>query len=228
VETAANKESLEPTVPQPGNGRLILALIGGIPLIVILAASWLWYFVVNGELDIVGALGTANRGVLVQPPRQSLDAGWHGADGETYALPETPRWVLVVPQQGADCAADCEQRLFVTRQIHIALGKTMHRVARALVTDAAPGALSLTVAALSDERPIPDDFATYLERDQRGLTVWHSSPDSFAASFPEYLAARDNWYLMDPRGWIMMRYDGSVSYKDVISDLKFLLKNSNG
>jgi hypothetical protein len=33
---------------------------------------------------------------------------------------------------------------------------------------------------------------------------------------------------MDPAGWIMMRYDPSIGYKDVISDLKFLIKNSNG
>ena len=33
---------------------------------------------------------------------------------------------------------------------------------------------------------------------------------------------------MDPNGWVMMRYDSSVDYKDVIADLKFLLKNSNG
>jgi hypothetical protein len=32
----------------PGNGRLILALIAGIPVTVIPAASWLWYFVVHG------------------------------------------------------------------------------------------------------------------------------------------------------------------------------------
>ncbi|MFT4825767.1 MAG: hypothetical protein ACI9J0_003701, partial [Cryomorphaceae bacterium] len=31
-----------------------------------------------------------------------------------------------------------------------------------------------------------------------------------------------------PAGWIMMSYDGKVGYKGVISDLKFLLKNSSG
>ena len=36
------------------------------------------------------------------------------------------------------------------------------------------------------------------------------------------------WYLVDPAGWIMMSYNSEVSYKDVISDLKLLLKNSGG
>ena len=32
----------------------------------------------------------------------------------------------------------------------------------------------------------------------------------------------------DPAGWIMMAYNSGDSYKDVIADLKFLLKNSRG
>lgn len=52
------------------NNRMMLLLIGGIPLTIILAATWLWFFVARGELDLVSVLGTANRGTLVQPPRQ--------------------------------------------------------------------------------------------------------------------------------------------------------------
>ena len=53
--------------------RMVLLLIGGIPLTVALVATWLWYFVVRGDLDLVNILGTANRGELVQPPRQLDD-----------------------------------------------------------------------------------------------------------------------------------------------------------
>ena len=49
-----------------------------------------------------------------------------------------------------------------------------------------------------------------------------------AALFPEYLSDSSTWYLVDPSGWIMMSYNEKVTYKDVIKDLKFLLKNSNG
>ena len=47
------------------NNRMVLLLISGIPLIMILAATWLWYFVARGDLDLVGMMGTANRGALV-------------------------------------------------------------------------------------------------------------------------------------------------------------------
>lgn len=214
--------------PVPGNGRLILALIAGIPVTVILAASWLWYFVVNGELDIVGELGTANSGELLRPPRQARDAGWRSAEGQAFQPVTPPKWVLVVPQREGRCAAACESRLYETRQIHMALGKTMGRVARALVTAASPGELVLAADTLSDERPVPGTMAQYLDRDQRGMSVWYSSEAAFGDLFPELEEQPDSWYLMDPAGWVMMRYDPSISYKDVIADLKFLLKNSNG
>ena len=212
----------------PGQGRLTLLLIAGIPVIVILASTWMWYFVASGKLDLVGALGTANSGDLLRPPRQAVSAGWLNDEGREFAplQRQTARWTLVVPQASADCDALCEQRLFETRQIHMALGKEMGRVDRMLVTTA--DEIKLLVAALSDDRPLPGSFSAYLESEQRGLTVWRSDDLAFDALFPELAAAPASWYLMDPAGWIMMRYDPSIGYKDVISDLKFLIRNSNG
>jgi len=216
------------SVPQPGNGRLTLLLIAGIPVIVILASTWMWYFVARGELDLVSALGTANRGDLVQPPRQATSAGWVDASGAAFdpQTQERPRWTFVIPQREGRCAEACERRLFETRQIHTALGKDLGRVERLIVTPA--DTLTLDVAALSDDRPLPDTFRAYLEMEQRGMTRWQSSAASFEQMFPELAGHPNSWYLMDPAGWIMMRYDPSIDYKDVISDLKFLIKNSNG
>ncbi|CAN0600178.1 unnamed protein product, partial [Ectocarpus sp. 12 AP-2014] len=216
------------TPPVKGSGRLTLLLIAGIPVIMVLASSWLWFFVANGQLDLVSALGTSNRGDLVSPPRQVMEAGWSGPSGEAFDPLEggTPRWVMVIPQASADCDALCESRLYETRQIHQALGKELGRVRRVLITPA--DALNLSVEALSDDRPLPADFAAYLATEQRGLTRWQSSAESFSEMFPELGQQAESWYLMDPNGWVMMRYDDSIDYKDVISDLKFLIKNSNG
>jgi hypothetical protein len=216
------------TAPVSGSGRLTLLLIAGIPVTVILAASWMWYFVANGQLDLVGALGTANKGMLVQPPRQVQAVGLRNADGTPWNPQQRERasWTLVIPQASTVCDELCEARLFETRQIHMALGKEMGRVDRALVS---PGPeLQLAVETLSDGRPVPADFPAYVERDQRGLAVLHGGEASFATLFPELESQPESWYLMDPGGWIMMRYDPSIGYKDVISDLKFLIKNSNG
>jgi len=214
--------------PAPGSGRLTLLLIAGIPVTVILAATWMWYFVASGQLDLVGALGTANKGDLVQPPRRVRDAGLMDRSGNSWQPGADGRatWTLVVPQRSPRCDTGCEARLFETRQIHMALGKEMGRVDRALVSTAEE--VSLAVDSLSDERPLPADFDAYVERDQRGLVLLHGGDEAFARLFPELDAEPASWYLMDPGGWIMMRYDPSVGYKDVISDLKFLIKNSNG
>ncbi len=61
------------TEPKPGSGRMVLLLIGGLPVTIILAATWLWYFGTSGNVDLVGMLGTANRGALIKPPRQLDD-----------------------------------------------------------------------------------------------------------------------------------------------------------
>lgn len=228
AKAAAAPQSAAATPPRPGQGRMVLLLIAGIPVTMILAASWLWFFVARGELDLVGALGTSNAGDLLKPPRQALEAGWTTASDTPLALPDTPRWTLVIPDADGDCDADCEYLLYETRQIHGLLGKDMGRLQRALVSTAAPDELALSTEALSDERPVPETFSAYVDRDQRGLNLWRSGAGSFDEMFPELKEQPGSWYLMDPYGWVMMRYDESVHFKDVLSDLKFLLKNSNG
>ena len=82
---------------------------------------------------------------------------------------------------------------------------------------------------LSDGRRAPgESFAGYLEEEHRGLEVFTLQAPDYRALFPEHEADESTWYLVDPGGWVMMSYNGEVSYKDVITDLKFLLKNSGG
>ncbi|MEM6606182.1 MAG: hypothetical protein AAF671_10505 [Pseudomonadota bacterium] len=225
IEDLGPKSAGQPSITR---GRMTLLLIAGIPVTVLLASTWLWYYVMSGKLDIVGALGTANHGQLVQPPRQVMTSAWTNADGTPLALEEPRRWTLLIPVSGNDCDANCEQRLYTTRQIHQSLGKEIARVQRAFVTDTSLEALTFSAPTLSDDRPLPESFTAYLMSEQRGIATWTSPEDSFRNVFSELEARPDSWYLLDPAGWVMMRYDGAVDYKDVISDLKFLIKNSNG
>ena len=210
------------------NNRLVILLIAGIPLTMILAASWLWFFVMRGDLDLVGMLGTANRGSLVQPPRQFADLQLLEDGGHAFVYNDVePRWMLVVANPAKSCDQDCEHNLYLTRQIHVAMGKEFSRIRRFYVGGDSPADTELAVNKLSDEAPLPDTFADYLETGHRGLIPLHASAADVAGAFPEQQSDPSVWYLADPAGWVMMTYNSEVSYKDVISDLKFLLKNSS-
>lgn len=210
-----------------GSTRLVLLLIAGIPLTVILVATWLWYYVVNGELDLVAALGTSNSGTLVQPPRQ--------LDGipllETGALPSNyseldHHWRFLIPG-GKTCDQICENTLYTTRQIHIAMGKEVNRIRRIYLSDTATADTMLDIDHLSDKQPAPESFDELLASQHRGMKAMTLSNTDFQALLPEYALEPRSWYLVDPSGWIMMSYDHTVDYKGVMSDLKFLLKNSS-
>ena len=210
------------------NNRLVLLMIAGIPLTMILMASWLWYFVVRGDLDLVGVLGTANRGTLVQPPRQLDDVDLFEQTGVPIKYADLERrWTLLVPQGIGGCDEACEKRLYLTRQIHLAMGKEFNRLRRLFVSEEAVADISLAVTELSDDRPAPPGFARLLADQHRGLKALRLAPGAYGRLFAEHVADPTTWYLVDPSGWIMMSYNSEVPYKDVIADLKFLLKNSS-
>lgn len=211
---------------QTKSNRLILLSIIGIPLTVVLAASWLWFFVARGDIDLIAILGTSNHGALVKPPRPLDEGGLRDSSGTEFVYADlAPQWTFLIPG-GASCGADCEGVLYLTRQIHLAMGKESKRIRRFYVSDTAVAATSLDVEGLSDKHPAPDTFQHYLEREQRGLRTLMVPGENFSGLFVEYTQDSSTWYLVDPAGWIMMSYNSGMSYKDVMADLKFLLKNS--
>lgn len=213
---------------QTRNNRLVLLTIAGIPVTMILAATWLWYFVINGELDLVGAIGTANSGQLVRPPRQVDDVALTEDTGAAIKYEDLPRkWRLVVANKGPVCDQACEHNLYLTRQIHIAMGKGFNRIGRLYMSESSSGETELGVSELSDQLPAPSSFEDFLGTEHRGTVALTLAPGSFDGLFAEELADESTWFLVDPSGWVMMSYNGEIHYKDVISDLKFLLKNSS-
>ena len=75
---------MSPSAKTDGQNRMTLLLIAGIPLTMVLAASWLWYFVVEGNLDLVSALGTSNNGTLTSPPRQIVETPFRDDVGASF------------------------------------------------------------------------------------------------------------------------------------------------
>jgi hypothetical protein len=217
-----------PTQPAgvPGNGRMLLLLIAGLPLTMILAASWLWYFVERGDLDLVSLLGTANHGTLLSPPIDLREYPLEDSRGDLFVYRDgESRWTLLIPGD-EHCETACEHRLYTTRQIHVAMGRDMPRLRRVYLSAMPTPGVAWAVDTLSDERPLPASFVEYLERDHPGMAVLQGSAAHALSEQLRADVAPGSWYLVDPAGWIMMRFDPQTHYRDVMADLKFLLKNS--
>ena len=129
-------------------GRRVLLLIAGIPLSMMLAATLLWWAVAEGQFDIVGAVGTANHGELIVPPK-SVSQRTFSDDGDADLLWEDLplKWHFLVVHRGDVCEAACQEQLYQTRQIHIALGKEFNRVGRVVLTDLPADLIAVTSAA---------------------------------------------------------------------------------
>jgi hypothetical protein len=71
-------------------------------------------------------------------------------------------------------------------------------------------------------------LSDWLAQEHVGVTALTVSSDRLSTLTPEVLESPAQWYVVDPAGWIMMRVSDDLYYKDVISDLRFLLKHSGG
>jgi cytochrome oxidase Cu insertion factor (SCO1/SenC/PrrC family) len=136
----------------------------------------------------------ANYGELLEPRRL-----------EGPLAPLRGKWVLVTFDAAA-CPSACERKLYVVRQVRLALGKDAARIERLwLVTDAGqPGAR--LVAAIEGARIVA--ATADLQRAFPGEAVAHI-------------------YLVDPLGNLMMRYPADADPSRMIKDLERLLKYSS-
>jgi len=175
----------------------------------------------------LGSVGTANHGELIDPPRSVTDVVFqHEGVAETLWQDLPAKWRLLVVQRGERCDAICQQQLYQTRQIHLALGKNFNRVGRVVLSDTAPKTVTLTPEAGQGGAGV--SLSEWLAQEHVGMTALTVSSERLSTLAPEVLASPEQWYVVDPAGWIMMRVADDLYYKDVISDLRFLLKHSGG
>ena len=152
--------------------------------------------------------GTTNRGALIEPARSLSTEGLRSADGEPIgAAPFAERWTLVSVHRSG-CGQACEQALVRMRQTRLALGKDAERLQRWLVVSDAGAA------------PVGELLRRYPGlRVLAGTQTWTSA-----------LGARDatpgTIYLVDPQGYLVLRYDPALADDAMLKDLKRLLRIS--
>ena len=190
--------------------RIKLALMFLLPILAVGLATLVFY------TGFGLPRSTTNKGELVQPPRQLDDIRVRTATGEAWRYQQGAHdWGLLVVNAGP-CADACRERLYLTRQIRVALGRDADRVSRLFIQlDAADDAdfTSFVKAQHPDLELLRADAA-----ELQGLLGQAGDPDP---------VAEQPIYIVDQRGFVMLRYLARHSGHDSIADLRFLLKYSN-
>lgn len=110
----------------------------------------------------------------------------------------------------SSCDADCEKLLYTLRQTRLALGKNLDKVGRLVLTD--------------------NDEVLGYEEEYKGQKVV-KDPEEYDRLMNKFREIENfdasDVYLIDPYGFIMMRYDRSMNPKGIIKDVERLIKNSS-
>ena len=162
-------------------------------------------------------------------PPKSLSQSTFSDDGAADLLWQglPVKWHFLIVHRGGVCGAICQEKLYQTRQIHIALGKDFNRVGRVVLTDLPAdriAATSAAEAASAATSTFDGTLAGWIAAEHSGVTALTLPAAEIEKLMPP--GGGGHWYVVDPAGWIMMQVANDLYYKDVISDLRFLLKNS--
>lgn len=194
--------------------RRDLFLIIGMLVLVVAASTALYTATQKGVIDLPSLLGTKNKGELVTPPLAIADLSLRDADGHPFDYAaESKRWTLLVPAIGG-CEDACEQALYLSRQVDIALGRDANRARRYLVTT---------------DWPLSPTLQQQLRDQHADIKVLRADP----MELQRYLDQVDvgdeppRLYVVDPYGWLMMYYSAQHEGHAVLDDLKFLIKNAH-
>lgn len=185
--------------------QLLLLML--IPILVVLAATFVFY------TRIGLPSGTKNKGTLITPPVQIATFSLKDDKGNPVVINHEKEqdWTFL-EVMGSACDEACRQRSWEIRQTRIALGKYQGHIRRAWLMRAGPADESMTAWRQQEHQDVQELFVD--------AGAWENAKKE--AGLVDENQAR--FYLVDPRGFIMMYYTGSDTYKDVMADMKFLLK----
>ena len=109
-----------------------------------------------------------------------------------------------------DCAAPCQAKVQLLKQVHTSLNKDIKRVQRVLVVP----------------NDIQGETINELQKKYPDLIVLAGADAETVKFAAEFNVTGAQVYLVDPLGNLMMSYPENTNAKALFSDLKRLLKNS--
>lgn len=177
--------------------RTQLLIILLTPILVVISSSALYF---SGWLL---PEETSNHGVLLDPVLSVTDLGL-----AEIPITDEREWQLI--QFSPNCTQSCLTKVQNQRQMHIALGKYQQRIKRVLLTN------TDMTAALGSDYPVLE--VKTVEMNKLTADLVSRVPPSDMTDHPVF--------VVDPFGNIMLYFNSEHDYKDQMSDLKKLLKNS--
>jgi len=189
-------------------------------------ATLLYQFSINK-----GNIGTTSKGTLVIPvldiaELQLTDAGGKPAyqsfeEMTTNVSPEDydPRPWQLLYLGSTDCEAECQERLYFLRQLHIRLGSESSRLERAYV--------------LAGDDVLTQSTVDYLQKEQGDMRVLHADAGKLAQVLQRTVKEGEDpiashyIYVMDPVGNIMLYFTPSNDADQILDDIDKLLDQSS-
>ena len=146
-------------------------------------------------------LGTTNKGEFVQPPRQ--------VDVTGLALPQDyfAHNLTLVYASGPECAAECRRALGIMHVTELALGEQMSHAQRLYLAEGRPDADAV--------------------KGDAGLTAVDASGRAVLKAFDGADSSK-YVYLVDPHGYVVLRYSLAQDPKWILQDLRHLLGAGEG
>lgn len=117
-------------------------------------------------------------------------------------------WTLLMIDSGK-CDQYCQDKLYLMRQIRLATHVDKDRVER--------------VWLINDD-VMPDSLLT---KQYAGTLLVRAKDKEFVSEFPYAENQQDHIYVIDPMGYLMMRYPKNPDSKKILKDLQRLLKLSH-
>jgi cytochrome oxidase Cu insertion factor (SCO1/SenC/PrrC family) len=174
-------------------------------------SAWLLYQWDNHHAPVK----TRNYGQLIQPPLDLSQLNLQTSDAHDQSQSRGKWLLLYVSPISYDPL--CEDNLRKMRQIRIATGKDMQRVARAVLT--------------FSHQPADNHLHQLLMTDYVGTVHFITDKQTFVhfikpLSNAELVLQQGYLYLVDPLGNVMMAYESNTDSAPIYKDLTHLLNNS--
>ena len=187
------------------------AKLSGRKILLILAVVFLLPFTMAALLHLLDLKPNGKSyGDLIQPPKSLQFPVLKDVQGKSFKSQQwLKKWSVVMVDSTA-CAAPCQEKVQLLKQVHTSLNKEIKRVQRVLLV---PNGIQ--GETMNELQKIYPDLIILAGADAETV--------KFAA---EFNVTGGQVYLVDPLGNLMMSYSEKMDPKGLRSDLTRLLKNS--